>query len=234
MAVQGTDSSNDTGTQVQDSSLWTGVREELALLRDGAGTCNLEDHGHLRLTGEDRLDFLHSQIANDVKGLPAGGLNDSLLLNLKGHALAPMRVLRGDSDIRVITEGNTFDTVHHSLDSHITFDQVTLENVAGHHTVTIQGDGAADVVKTALGKLPEAGWEPVELGGQQIIVAPSRRTAEGGYDLYTTAENVGELLGRLHGAGAGNLSRGSLAVARVQARTPTACGEGGQGVLPQE
>ena len=174
MPVQGTDGSIDA----TKPALWAGDARELDALENGAGVRTLEDHGGLLLTGEDRVDFLHGQVANDVKGLQAGALNDSLLLNHKGHALAQLRVLRGEGDLRVITEGNSLDTVHQSLDSHIIFDQVKLEKLDGHLTVTVQGPRAPQVLEEALGIVPQDGrWEWIETGETGFIVAPSRRVS---------------------------------------------------------
>src|SRR5690625_552722 len=231
MPVQGTDGSIDA----TKPALWAGDARELDALENGAGVRTLEDHGGLLLTGEDRVDFLHGQVANDVKGLQAGALNDSLLLNHKGHALAQLRVLRGEGDLRVITEGNSLDTVHQSLDSHIIFDQVKLEKLDGHLTVTVQGPRAPQVLEEALGIVPQDGrWEWIETGETGFIVAPSRRTGAGGFDIYTDQGSGEELVQRLVQAGALQVGRASLEVARVEARIPTAWGEGGLGVLPQE
>src|SRR5690625_7938925 len=122
MPVQGTDGSIDA----TKPGLWAGDARELDALENDAGLSTLEDHGGLLLTGEDRVDFLHGQVANDVKGLQAGALNGSLLLNQKGHALAQLRVLRGGGDVRGITEGNSADTGHQNRDSTLMFRHAAL------------------------------------------------------------------------------------------------------------
>src|SRR2546428_2001937 len=45
---------------------------EHAALRESAGVLDLSFRGRICLTGADRVRFLHGQVTNDIKRLPAG------------------------------------------------------------------------------------------------------------------------------------------------------------------
>ena len=70
-----------------------------------AGLVPLLGTGSLRITGADRLDFLHGQVSNEVKRLKPGESRQALMLNVRGHALALMRVHRREDDLFVAVEG---------------------------------------------------------------------------------------------------------------------------------
>jgi folate-binding Fe-S cluster repair protein YgfZ len=93
---------------------------------EGAVVVPLLVHTALRVTGADRLDFVHGQLSNEVKRLQLGTLSENLLLNHKGHALAQMRVFRRDDDLFLAVEGNAGELVERELRAHIIFDQVAL------------------------------------------------------------------------------------------------------------
>ena len=214
--------------------------QELTALSTDALLVALPDAGVLTLAGEDRVDFLHGQVANDVRGLPPGGTNTTLLLNHKGHALAQLRVLRGEELIITLVEDGAIDLVEESLESHIIFDQVTLGRRPDLRAFTLQGGRAGEILTAALGPgvLPAPGHYS-ELAGAagaagRVLVVPARRSEAGGFDLLTEADDAAAITGALRAAGAAEGSRAALDLARVCAGIASAAGEGGEGVLPQE
>ena len=128
-------------------SSFSDLRDEVHALTQSAGIVPLLTTAPLRLTGTDRLDFLHGQVSNGVKGLKAGESNTSLMLNVKGHALAQMRVYRREDDLFVGVEGGAGEFVQRELRAHIIFDQVELENLSDAITsFTLQGARAQEVL----------------------------------------------------------------------------------------
>lgn len=230
----------EAGQQAPDTGArdrYPAAREsELAGLAQGALLVVLRDHGRLLLSGADRLDFLHGQISNDVRGLAEGGMNRSLLLNHRGQALAEMQVLRGHDDIDLVVEGGAVEVVEDSLRRHIIFDQVELASQDSHTTLTLQGDEAKQLLAALVGaEPPEYGrHERVEIGGAAVIVSPVSRTGRLGYDLYLEEGAVEAVSEAVADGGAEIGSRSALEVARVSAGIPTVAGEAGAGVLPQE
>ena len=182
--------------------------------------------------GPDAAPFLHGQVANDVTGLPVGGVNQSLSLNHKGHAVAEGSVLRRAKDeVLLAIDDDGAAWVVESLKSHIIFDQVALEEQPDSAILTVQGVKAAEVLPEA----PEPGaFKAVEVSGVPVVVLPRRRSAAGGFDLLVDAGSTQAVMAALEAAGALQVGAHVIDALRVRALVPTAGGEGGYGVLPQE
>jgi folate-binding protein YgfZ len=191
----------------------------------------------LRLTGADRLDFLHGQVSGEVKGLKVGQMSHALLLNVKGHALALLRVYRREDDLFAAVEDGGGALVKAQLQAHIVFDQVTIEELSDTlRSFTLQGRGVRDVLKRALGReLPDEGhFMQVPFAGAKVLLAPVRRSSAGGADLHVLSRDAEALQTALLTAGAQLAGEEWLAPARIEAGLASAAGEGGEGVLPQE
>ena len=190
----------------------------------------------LRLTGADRLEFLHGQVSNEVKRLPVGGVVQALMLNVKGHVLAGMRIYKREDDLFVAVEGGAGARVVAGLQAHIIFDQVEIEDLSGTlASLTLQGTDAEGVITKVLGEAPEPGrfvQPPFE--GTKVLVGEATRSSRGGYDLHALSKDAPALFKALLKAGASPAGEDALTLARVTAGLPAAETEGGEGVLPQE
>lgn len=182
--------------------------------------------------GPDAAPFLHGQLANDVSGLQVGAVNLSLSLNHRGHAMAEGAVLRqAKTEVLLALDGEAHDPVLDSLRSHVIFDQVELEAQPGRALLTVQGAGAGALMPQA----PEEGtFVATKLAGASVLVYRRRRSGPGGYDLLVDAADLAAVEAALAGAGARLVGAEVIDALRVQALLPTAAGEGGDGVLPQE
>lgn len=188
----------------------------------------------LRVTGADRLDFVHGQVSNDVKRLKPGEASEGLLLNHKGHALAGLRVLRRD-DLLVVVDGGAGAFVQKQLGDHIIFDAVELEPL-GAIVLTLQGTSAADLIKNVFDADAPSGstFATSPFQGRDVTIVPVRRSLSGGFDMIVPREVVELLFEAFTAAGAVAAGEKVLNVARVSAGIPAAEFEGGEGILPQE
>ena len=122
----------------------------------------------LEARGADAVEFLHGQLANDVKGLPDGGSSRSLLLNHKGQAMAEAQVLRLEPRrLVLVVDDDMGEWVRETLARHIVFDEVELTPVACE-VVTIQGANARGAVEAAGLNVPAAGITVEASGGRRI------------------------------------------------------------------
>ncbi len=182
--------------------------------------------------GPDAASFLHGQLANDVTGLPVGGVNRSLSLNHRGHAMAESSVLRrGKDEFLLVVGDDGGEFVIDSLEQHIIFDQVTLTPQPDLVLLTLQGAGAAQLLPQA----PQAGSSSVcELAGHQVTAFPRRRSTGGGFDLLVDRAGAEAVTATLVDAGGVEVAPAVIDALRIRALLPTAGREGGEGVLPQE
>ncbi len=190
----------------------------------------------LRLTGNDRIDFLHGQVSNDIRGLPLGGTVRALHLNHKGHALADMTVCRRVHDLYLSVADGAGPAVEASLRSHIIFDQVTIENLEGVLIgVSLQGSGVAGLLSDVGIALPTTGRFVEEaLAGAEVLLHQADRSGRGGVDVHLLAADLPDVAEALAEAGVFRVDAAAAELVRVLAGVPAAVRDAGQGVLPQE
>jgi folate-binding protein YgfZ len=191
----------------------------------------------LRLTGPDRLEFLHGQVSHEVKNLQVGEGRPALMLNVRGHALALMRLYRRDEDLFVAVEGAAGERVKAQLKAHIIFDQVELSDLTGViQSFTLQGAAVGEILERALHHaLPEVNhFVQAPFESAQVLVSRVSRSTPGGVDLHVLTRDASALARALERAGAQLVGERALAAARVAAGIAEAEFEGGEGVLPQE
>ncbi len=207
-----------------------------------AGLVPLLGTSPLRLTGTDRLEFLHGQVSHEVKRLRPGESRPALMLNVRGHALALMRVYRREDDLFVAVEGGAGESVQAQLKAHIIFDQVEIDDLTGTlQTLTLQGAAAGETIRRALpadtsqAALPgEGAFLEVPFKSAKVLVSATPRSRAGGYDLHVLTEDAPALVAALEGAGAQLAGEVALKAVRVEAGIAEAEFDGGEGVLPQE
>jgi tRNA-modifying protein YgfZ len=191
----------------------------------------------LRLTGADRLDFLHGQVSHEVKRLTPGEGRAALMLNVRGHALALLRIFRRDDDLFVAVEGGAGARVEAQLRAHIVFDQVEIHNLSDTlSTLSVQGGGAGAVLQEVFRaelSAPETFSQP-PFASAKVLVASAARSRAGGYDLHVLTRDAPALLHELREAGAALAGERALEALRIEAGLAGAEFEGGEGVLPQE
>lgn len=220
------------------------VRSALAAAETGAFLTPLLAARVLNVSGPDARDFLHGQLAADVKSVGPNAQVLSLLLNHKGHALADVIVARVGSGYLLVVDDAKADLVAASLSDHIVFDDVSV-NPADGVVLTLQGAGASEVLAAVGLAVPgEMTLTSIESAALHTFVLTRRRSAGGGFDIVLTrppeisdaefAEAAAALVSSLSAAGAVLVGEAALAAARVAAMVPAAAREGGEGVLPQE
>jgi tRNA-modifying protein YgfZ len=201
---------------------------------EGAVIVPLLGHTALRVTGADRLDFVHGQLSNEVKRLQPNTFSENLLLNHKGHALAQMRVFRREDDLFLAVEGNAGDLVEREFKAHIIFDQVELQNLSETITsFTVQGKDVAMVLES-FGLPTGNSFIQIPFASAKILVHASKRTVPGGFDVHVLSKDAETLLQRLLESGATLAGEKALEVSRVEAGISYAETEAGEGILPQE
>ena len=202
-----------------------------------AGMVPLLGIGALRLTGNDRLEFLHGQVSNEVKRLQPGESRAALMLNIRGHALALLRLYRRDDDLFVAPEGDSTGMLEAGLRAHIIFDQVEIENLSESLTaLTLQGTNAAETLQKVFStELPTPDtFVQVPFASAKVLVSPVARSRAGGFDLHVLTRDAAALVGALREAGAELAGEDALEAYRIAAGIAGAELEGGEGVLPQE
>lgn len=183
----------------------------------------------LRVTGADRVDFIHGQMTGDLKRAPVPGMVPCAFLNVRGQIEQFARVYRRADDIYVHLDEGHAPALLARLKRYRIFDQVELEDLTG----TL---GTVHVWQEA--DLP--GWDPAGAdvqafalpgGGGTVLTARVNRTGTPGLDLHFLLADEPAVLAALGGQEA---PLEALEERRVQAGLPDVSRDALAGTLPQE
>jgi len=199
----------------------------------------------LRITGSDRAAFLHGQLSNAVQGLAAGACNHTLQLNTRGQVVGEGLLCVREDDVFLAVDEGLGPDVRASLEAHIVFDDVRIEDLSDTLTaLTVQGPDATRIVARAFGEAPEAGRSvQPSFGGSEgsgggsaprVLLCRRRRSLAGGVDVHLLAHQLAPAVAALEAAGAEAAGEDALELMRVLAGVPSAAREGAGGGLPQE
>ncbi len=105
------------------------IEDIVTKVRDGAGWIRLDRLGLIRVTGPQRVKFLHNLLSNDISGLATGQSCLAALMNLKGQQVAWMRVMaEGDAlvcELPVEVRDAVVDTfLHYKVGAPVRFEKV--------------------------------------------------------------------------------------------------------------
>ncbi len=164
------------------------VAEHMATRR-AAGVFDLGSAAKLRVTGTERLRFLDSVLAADVRGLDPGSGAHALLLTADARVSAEMRLLVDDSAVLLLTASLVRAKVRRALERLIVAADVEIQDVTREYTLqSVQGPRAAEVIAAVLGRpVPDLApfasvqVETAQFGSVRVVRSP--RTGGPGLDV---------------------------------------------------
>jgi len=142
------------GLQVADD--FDAYPMEYAATRRSVGVLHAPFRGLLELTGEDRQDFLHRLLTQDINKLKGGHGARGFVLNVKGRILADTTVHHGDQSTWL--EADVFDIpdLVQLLDDRIFGEDVAIKNLTQDRTCFyLIGPAALALVKQAADTMPD-------------------------------------------------------------------------------
>ncbi len=212
--------------------------ETSEVLAGAAALVPLVTRGALRLTGADRIDFLHGQISHDVRGMQVGQALQALLLDHRGRPRGDLVVVRRDDDLYVAIDDARAPIVQRALDAHVIFDQVVIQDLSRRlASFVVAGEAAlgalaqilaAETLPTVPGAAMQLPWR-----GADVLLHARPRGLPASLDVHLLREQLEDLWQALLAAGARPRGERALAAARVAAGLAAAAAEG-EGALPQE
>ena len=222
---------------------FTDPRQEHRTVRQGVGVIDLSHRGRLRLTGNDRAQYLHRIISNDVEGVAVGEGNYATILTNRGKIIADMKVYVFEDSIGIETNAETTSILYQELDKYLIADDVTIEELTERTgAVGVHGPKSAELLQEVygfdVGDLPEYHSVVHEIDGRRIVCVRANETGEVGYNLCTAFESMEWLWdtfltkGRAFSAEPVGLT--ALNSLRIEAGIPRFGAELGDSVFPLE
>ncbi|HEV2327554.1 MAG TPA: aminomethyltransferase family protein [Verrucomicrobiae bacterium] len=179
---------------------------EYRALRESAGVLDFSFRGRICLTGNDRIRFLHGQITNDVKKLPAGEGCYAALTTAKGRMESDLNVFNLPDELLLDFEPGLTERISGRLEKFVVADDVQIVDAAPHYgLLTVLGPKAAEVVRLVglLGNVPAAECFIVKVSDEtlgEIYLATLRRLVGAGFDVFVPIESLGAVADKLIGA----------------------------------
>ena len=107
---------------------------------------------YLSFTGPDRVRYLNAILTNNIKELPVGGGNVSLLLNPQGHILAEIETYAFAEKLFCVSYAMIHEQLIAWMDKYIIMDDVTLtDETERYGTLALEGPKAAEVAREVCG-----------------------------------------------------------------------------------
>ena len=217
--------------------------QEHHTVRQGVGVLDLSHRGRLRLTGSDRVAYLHRIISNDVEGLSVGEGNYATILTNRGKIIADMKVFVVEDAVSIETNTETTATLYQELDKYLIADDVNIEDFSDSTGVIgVHGPKSTELLREVYGleveHLSEYHNTVHETDGRRIICARVNETGEIGYNLCTASESIEWLWdtiltkGRAFGVAPVGLT--ALNSLRIEAGIPRYGAELGDSIFPGE
>ena len=222
---------------------FTDSYQEHHAVRNSVGVVDLSHRGRLRLTGNDRIAYLHRIISNDVEGLAVGEGNYATILTNRGKIIADMKVYVLDDAVSLETNTETTSILYQELDKYLIADDVTIEDFTDCvGAVGLHGPKSVELLEAVcgldVGDLPEYHSVIHEIDGRRIVCVSANETGEVGYNLSTESESIEWLWdtiltkGRTFSAQPVGLT--ALNSLRIEAGIPRYGAELGDSVFPGE
>jgi folate-binding protein YgfZ len=172
-------------------------------LRESAGVIDLSFRSRICLVGADRIRFLHGQVTNDVKKLPAGEGCYAAITTNKGKTESDLNIFNLPDELLLDFEPGLTEKISLRLEKFIIADDVQIVDAAPHYSLLgVQGPMAAEVVR-ALSLFPEI---PTQQFGSikisdatlgEIYLANNQRLGASGFDLFVPNNSLGAVADKL-------------------------------------
>jgi tRNA-modifying protein YgfZ len=207
------------------------LASEYRTLTEGCGLVDRSGRGRLALTGDDRREFLHGQVSQDIEGLEPGQGAYAALLTHKGKMLTDLRVLDLGDELLLSCERaglqELFNMIRrYKLGSDVELHKRTLEM----GELSLIGPEARRIA--AAGDLGPDEHDNVraQLGGHDVMLVAT----DLGVDVFCAAEATDDVRGALLAAGAVAVTEAAAELVRVESGRPRYGVDLDEGVIPQE
>ncbi|MGC9526043.1 MAG: YgfZ/GcvT domain-containing protein [Limnospira sp.] len=182
--------------------------EAIAATQTGAALCDRSHWGLLRLSGEDRLTFLHNQSTNHVNARQPGQGCDTVFVTSTARTIDLATAYMTEDGVLLLVSPNRRRQILEWLDRYIfPMDRVKLQDLGDElASFSLIGPQSSQILEKLGAAVPEnlpPGHHWIaELGGAAVRIAAGSGLAAPGYTLIVPAEAAADLWAALTDAGA--------------------------------
>ncbi len=173
---------------------YAGIREEHIAVRTNAGVFDVSHMGQVLTRGPQALAFLQRMLSNDVRRIPEGGAQYSVMCREDGGVLDDLFTYRlADCEYLTVTNASNHEKDLAWLQAHAgEFDVDVLDRHADFAMLAVQGPNACRLV----GRLTEGSLPPRfhvvlrSVAGVPMLVCGTGYTGEDGVELLLDPEHA--------------------------------------------
>ena len=180
----------------------------LAAINDGVAICDRSHWGLLKITGEDRLRYLHNQSTNDFEKLKSGSGCDTVFVTSTARTLDLATAYVTEDAVLVIVSPQRRQQLIDWLDRFIfPFDKVELSDISADKAIfSLLGEQSSDFIdKLGSDKLSlndTVTHQVIEIADTEVRIAQGSGLATPGYTLIMDRDAAGQVWSKLVSEGA--------------------------------
>ena len=199
---------------------YAGIREEHVAVRDRAGVFDVSHMGQVETTGPQAAEFLQRMLSNEVRRIPEGGAQYSVMCREDGGVLDDLFTYRmSDSTFLTVTNAANHEKDLAWLQSHASsFDVDVLDRAADFAMLAVQGPRAREIVgRLTDGRLPPR-MHTCErtVAGAAMLVCGTGYTGEDGVELLLRPDDAAGVWDAITQAGAAPVGLGARDTLRLE------------------
>ncbi len=203
--------------------------EALNAIQDNTGVilCDRSDWGLLKITGEDRLRYIHNQSTNNFESLKSGQGCDTVFVTSTARTLDLATAYVTDDAVLAIVSPNRRQQLFQWLDKFIfPFDKVELKDISAEYTIFSLIGSQSDTllsqlaVETLIGRETGA-HDLVSIDDVPVRIAVGSGLATPGYTLIVPAADGATMWSKLTAMGAIPTGDRFWSVVSIQQGRPT-------------
>ena len=203
---------------------YTGIREEHQAVRTGVGVFDVSHMGQIETRGRQADALLQRLVSNDVRRMPEGGAQYSVLCRDDGGILDDLFSYRmADEHFLTITNAANHEADFRWFEQHAAdFDADALDRASHYAMLAVQGPGAPTLVRSLTdGRLP-ARFHCCQrtVAGVPMLVASTGYTGEEGVELLVDSDRAIQVWDAVVAAGATPAGLGARDTLRLEVCYP--------------
>lgn len=128
------------------------VEREYSAVKTAAGVRVMHEQLVVRITGDDRVSFIHGMCSADIKGLKPGEVAPALFLTDHAHVIAACFVYADRDSLLLETDRRQWPKVRTHLEKFLVADDVEMEELEAVGIIDIEGLQASDAIRQFAGE----------------------------------------------------------------------------------
>ncbi|HTT77522.1 MAG TPA: glycine cleavage T C-terminal barrel domain-containing protein [Candidatus Binataceae bacterium] len=181
----------------------TTLQKQYDAVPQPAGVARLDDRLVVRVTGDDRVSFMHGMCSQDIQNLHPGMAAPALLLTEHAHIVADFFVYATEDELLIEIERSLWPQARAHLEKFLVADDVEFEELDSLAIIDVEGPAAVKVVAAIDAEPVKALKEWRHFSADSSLIASIPRFGVPAYTILAKAPTASNLIVTLLHSSAG-------------------------------